>query len=136
MLEPTKDVATRKLPVVPFTSKKRTTSTPAAKPQSRRGLWLLIAVSFSLLLGSVGCFAFKHIRSISHPDSSTAGPSQVSNRVGSLATIDSDMVSTYPDAKPIDTSMVPQNQHDPSPSSPAPSKVRSQHLRLGLLEDD
>ena len=139
MLEPTIDRTTRKTPIVPLTlstskaSKKPATIVPLVKSQSRRSLWIFIGLSFCVLLCYLGFLGYKRIRSMLHPDSSNGDHSQPSNRDGSLASVRSSMTSTYPDTKPIDTSTIP---HDPPKSSPATTKVRSQHLRLGLLEDD
>lgn len=139
MLEPTKDKTIRKMPLVPLaistmkTSKKPAAIVPLAGSQSRRLLWILMALAFCALLGSVGFFGYKRIRSMLYPDGSNGDHSQPSNRAGSLVSVDSTVISTYSEAKPIDTSTVPQ---DLPKSSPATTKVRSQHLRLGLLEDD
>jgi hypothetical protein len=112
-----------------------TVSLPSGS-QSRRWLWILIVFISFLLVGFIGYFGLKQILLSLHRHSSDRDNSRLSNRHDSHATIVSNMTTLDPSTKQINTSIDPHNQYDNSPDSPSRVKVRSQHLRLGPLDEN
>jgi len=108
-----------------------TTSLPS-ESQSRRWLWILIAFSFFLLLGFIGYFGIQQILFRFHRHSLKNDQFRSSRRSGSYSTIKPNMATI----DQIDTPVTPRSDYGNSPTSPARIKSRSQHVRLGPLEDD
>jgi hypothetical protein len=88
---------------------------------------------FFLFLGFIGYFGFKQTLSRFYRHSLKNEKFRSSNRGGSYATIESNMTTIDPNTKRLDTAIIPSNEYD---NSPGRIKVRSQHLRLGPLEED
>jgi hypothetical protein len=114
----------------------RSTTSLTSQTQSRRWLWILIALSFFLLLGFIGYFGFKQILLTFYRSSLNNNQFHSSSRKDSYATIKSNKTAPHPETKQIDTPITPSNQYDNSPVSPTRIKIRSQHLRLGPLDED
>lgn len=111
-----------------------TTSSLSQEPQSRRWLWILIALTFFLVLSSIVFFGIKGILSRFYQNSTNKNQFRSSKRGGSYAAIKSNRATIDLNKKQIETPVTPYDQYKNTPTTPT-RKIRSQHIRLGPLDE-
>lgn len=106
------------------------------KSKSRKWLWILAVLIGFTLAGFLSYFGFKQKLMKFMRLSLDSDRTLLSSRSDSSTTLASDMPPIYPNTKQISSPNSQPSSYDNSPRSPKRTKIRSQHIRLGALEED